>query len=557
MKTHLRHFFSFSAILAGLVFAFHSPAYGNNGQQTSQEGPAQTASERTSSQTYDARTGEKEILTPLPGPAPRINGPKIYGVRPNKKFLYRIPCQGNRPINFEVTGLPAGLTLDKQNGIITGLSPAEKGEHAMRVTATNHSGEVSRDFKLVVGDKIALTPPTGWNSWGGHMLKITDEIMRKVADVFVEEGLADVGFQYISIDDCWMKMSPEAYFNRSPRKIRQHEGFDYEGLVGEVRDEDGAVIPNKHFPDMKALTDYIHSFGLKAGIYSAPGLTCQRFEGSQYNEARDADQYAEWGFDLLKYDLCGGRSRLERFQANGMDQADFWKPMVKNIRIQDRDIFFNLCQYGQEEPWTWGPELGVQSWRIGWDLNHNVEEYFEAALRIAVDLREYSKPGQWNDPDFMYIDKLSDYRKMAAPVKEIPLDTNERYQYVTLWSVIAAPFFFSANIDEIDEFTIRLLSNADVLNINQDALGHVAKVVKNADDQVIMVKDLADGSKAVAVFNRDKADEATIRVDWELAGLCCDQNVYDVWRQKDLGVHKGGIDVQLSPNGVALFKVGF
>ena len=213
---------------------------------------------------YDARIGEKEILTPLPGSAPRINGAKIYGVRPNKIFLYRIPCQGERPISFKVAGLPDSLVLDEKTGIITGVSPSEKGEYLMKVTATNRIGTVSRDFKLVVGDKIALTPPTGWNSWGGHMLLITDEIMRKVADFYVKEGLADVGFQYISLDDCWMKMSPEAYHNRPPAKIAQHEGFDYDGLIGDVRDKNSNIIPNKNFPDMKALTDYIHSFGLKA-----------------------------------------------------------------------------------------------------------------------------------------------------------------------------------------------------------------------------------------------------------------------------------------------------
>ena len=135
---------------------------------------------------------------------PVINGPKIYGARPGKKFVYRIPCQGQRPITFKVEGLCKGLTLDAEKGIITGVVPAEKGEYKMRFIARNTKGQVQRDFALVVGDKLALTPPTGWNSWGGHMVAISDEIMRKTADLFENKGLADVGYQYIGIDDCWM-----------------------------------------------------------------------------------------------------------------------------------------------------------------------------------------------------------------------------------------------------------------------------------------------------------------------------------------------------------------
>ena len=144
--------------------------------------------------TYDARIAAGEILTPKPAPAPRLNGPTIYGARPGKVFLYRIPCQGVRPIRFEVTGLPAGLTVDADTGIITGTVPATKGDYAMTFTARNGHGSATRPFQLVVGDKLALTPPTGWNSWGGYMLFVSDAVMRQAADVLVNRGLADVGF---------------------------------------------------------------------------------------------------------------------------------------------------------------------------------------------------------------------------------------------------------------------------------------------------------------------------------------------------------------------------
>jgi alpha-galactosidase len=380
-------------------------------------------------------------------------------------------------MNFSAVGLPSGLELDRSTGIITGTVPETEGEYETTLKAENDFGKDERSWKLVVGEKIALTPPTGWNSWGGHMLFVSDELMRKAADLFVEKGLADVGFQYVSVDDCWMRINREVYEAQSENRRKNHAGYPYnEGVVGGERDQEGNIVPNDFFPDMKAMTDYIHSFGLKAGLYSTPGLTtCQDFAGSLGHQEQDAEQYARWGFDLLKYDLCSGNATLAERRRTDPDytQAEYWKPMSDFIRSQDRDILFNLCQYGREEPWKWAPGIGIQTWRTGGDLNHHVDTYFEQALRLATELREYSKPGQWNDPDFMYIHKIRDYRAKGEPSYEIPLNTNQRYQYVTLWSIIAAPFFFSCDLHEIDDFTIGLLTNADVLNINQDELGYV------------------------------------------------------------------------------------
>ena len=511
-----------------------------------------------SQKVYDGTIGEKEILTPLPEKPPRINGPKIYGIRPGKKIIYRIPCQGERPLQFSVENLPEGMALDAEVGILSGIVPEEKGKYEMVITAKNDHGSIDREFTIVVGDKMALTPPTGWNHWGGHVITVSDKIVRTAVDVFMEEGLADVGFQYIGIDDCWMKFSKEMYENRPEYVVKKHKGYDFKslGAVGPIRDEEGNIRTNDKFPDMKALTDYIHSKGLKAGIYSSPGpQTCQRMAGSYGHERADADQYARWGFDLLKYDLCSGggpqKELLERVP--DFEIQDFWKPMSDYLLVQDRDILFNLCQYGRKEPWTWAPSIGIQSWRIGGDLNHNVNNYFQQALRISVDLREYSTPGHWNDPDFMYIHRLRDVNRMNDPSEEIPLTTNQRYQYVTLWSIVCAPFFFSCDIEHIDEFTIRMLANADVVNINQDELGHVAEVVRNTDEVTIMVKYLSDGSKVLAVFNRNPEKEQVFKVSWSDIGESGKLSAYDVWRQKDIGKFKDGISVKLSPHGVGLF----
>jgi alpha-galactosidase len=516
-----------------------------------------------SAKVYDARTDDLEILTPLASKAPRINGPRVYGTRPGKKFIYRIPCQGERPMIFEVKGLPEGLVLDSTKGILTGQVPEFVVDYEMTFNASNNHGSDSRRFTLVVGDKLALTPPTGWNHWGGHLSNVSAEIIMDAADLFNEKGLADVGFRYISIDDCWMRMSKEAYEEiMEPEKGQwyrsRHKEMDYEAVVGNTRDPDGNILSNSNFPDMKALADHIHKYGLKAGIYSGPGeLTCQKMEASAGHELQDVEQYARWGYDLLKYDQCSAGAILKERRKDSPDyhQRELWKPMALFASVQDRNILFNLCQYGLQEPWTWAPDLGIQSWRIGGDLNHNVDSYFKQALWIATDLREYSKPGHWNDPDFIYIDQLGNHMDQFAPSKPSVLSSNQRYQYVTLWSIICAPFFFSCDIHKIDEFTLSLLTNADVLNINQDELGHVAEVILDKANETVLVKNMADGSKVLALFNRSDVEELVIRVNWLEIGEEGILEVSDVWRQQAVGNRKEGISVRLSPNGVAMLRV--
>lgn len=321
-------------------------------------------------ETYDARIAEKQILTPVPPAAPRINGPVVCGARPGNPFLYRIPTQGQRPLRFEVKDLPDGLKLDADKGILTGVTPARKGDHLMTFTAKNGHGEISSPFKIVVGDKLALTPPTGWNSWGGQMIHVSDAVMRKAADMMVERGLADVGFQYVGIDDCWMRLNQEMYDRRQTWTVKKHSAYDHISTktIGPIRDESGNILPNGKFPDMKAMTDYIHSHGLKAGIYSSPGVkTCQEWAGSYGHESADADQYAEWGFDLLKYDQCSGGEFLKRLRTNipGFKIKDFWAPMSNYLRSQNRDILFNLCQYGHEARGpghrTWASNPGARA----------------------------------------------------------------------------------------------------------------------------------------------------------------------------------------------------
>ena len=289
---------------------------------------------------HQANGAVNEIYTPRPKPQPCINGPLIYGCRPGHPFLYRIPCQGERPIFFSVKGLPTDLKLDPSTGIISGKVPA-KGQYELTIQAKNPKGKDERKLKIVSGEKLALTPPMGYNHWYAHYDRITDAMMREAADVIISSGMADVGYSYVNIDDCWMN-APK---NNDPKR------------VGQLRDETGNIVPNSYFPDMNGLTDYIHAKGLKAGIYTSPGkLTCGGFAGAFQHEEQDARQFAAWGFDFLKYDWCSFGEIVKK--DNSLDA--FQKPYRKMgtiLKSLDRDIVFNLCQYGMGEVWKWGAEV--------------------------------------------------------------------------------------------------------------------------------------------------------------------------------------------------------
>jgi alpha-galactosidase len=290
-------------------------------------------------------TNSKEILTPRPKPSPRINGPLVYGCRPGNPFLYRIPCQGEKPILFSVQYLPAGLTLDTKTGIISGVI-SKKGEYELVIDATNSKGKDSRKLKIIAGDKLALTPPMGYNHWYAHYDRITDKMMREAADIMISSGMADVGYQYVNIDDCWMNAP------KNKDSLR----------VGPLRDANGNILPNRHFPDMKALTDYIHSKGLKAGIYTSPGpLTCGGFAGAYQHEEQDAMQISKWGFDFLKYDWCsydyiarGGSPNDENIplwdkKTTKLEKFKYpYKMMGDILKKQNRDIVGRCVEMGRQ-----------------------------------------------------------------------------------------------------------------------------------------------------------------------------------------------------------------
>jgi alpha-galactosidase len=491
---------------------------------------------------------DPEIYTPAPKLQPRINGPLVYGCRPGHPFLYRIPCQGERPIQFSVNDLPSSLNLDPSTGIITGTTPS-KGEYNLTINAVNPKGKDQRKLKIVAGDKLALTPPMGWNHWYAHYARITDKMMREAAGFMISSGMADVGYQYVNIDDCWAN-APKA-----TDSLR----------VGPLRDEKGNINTNIYFPDMLDLTSYIHSLGLKVGIYSSPGpYTCTGFTGSFQHEEQDARQFALWGFDFLKYDWCsyghiaGGGKADDKDMSWGdkkptLEQYQYpYRQMGDILKSLDRDIVFNLCQYGMGDVWKWGGEVGGNSWRTGDDLGFELHRVFDVAIK-NTKYRQYSKPSEWNDPDYIQIGWIGNAHGMGSPELTRMLPSMQ-YAYMSLWSLLASPLIYSGDMSKLDAFTINVLCNPEVIEVNQDILGECGLVIQKPDSCFIMVKNLADGSKAVGLFNRGK-NARKVEAGWaelEISGNC---TVRDLWHQKDLGIFKQKFRTLVPAQGVVMVKI--
>ncbi len=484
---------------------------------------------------------EAVLLTPPPPNAPRINGPKVYGARPGRPFLYRIPATGNRPIVFGALGLPEGLQIDPQSGIITGRTPS-KGEYAVRLTAQNASGKAERVFKIVAGDTLALTPPMGWNDWYTHYNRVTDDTMRQAADAMVASGMADHGYQYVNIDDCWMFTEPGA------------KRFS-EKAVGAFRDAQGNILPNRLFPDMKALTDYIHAKGLKAGLYTSPGPhTCAGYCGSYQHEEQDARQFAAWGFDFLKYDWCSyGRvatgEGLERLQKP-------YRLMGDILRKLDRDIVYNLCQYGMGEVWNWGGDVGGHSWRttddLGLERATRLPGFYTIGFRNAK-LHEYAAPGRWNDPDYILIGWYGIAHELGQSQKA-NLTPNEQYSYMSMWCLMAAPLFFSGDMSKLDAFTVNVLCNHEVIEVDQDVLGRQGRIVRQNPRDLVLAKPLEDGSLAVGLFALGPTAQK-MKVTWRELGIEGPRRVRDLWRQKDTGTAVDALEAEVPRHGVAMLKL--
>ncbi len=358
-------------------------------------------------------------------------------------------------------------------------------------------------------DGLAKTPPMGWNSWNKFAGKVDDASVRAAADAIASNGMKEAGYVYVNIDDTWQ---------------------------GD-RDAAGNIRANKKFPDMKALAAYVHGKGLKIGIYSSPGPnTCAGYEGSYGHEEQDARAYAAWGFDYLKYDWCGARTIY-----TDDEMQPVYQKMGDALEASGRAIVYSLCQYGRAEVWKWGPQVSGNLWRTTDDIKDNWASMTEIGFNQS-DLAPYAAPGHWNDPDMLEIGNGG--------------MTNTEYQtHMTLWSMLAAPLLAGNDLQNMSSETRAILINRDVIAVDQDALGKQARRVSKSGDQEIWVKDLSDGAKAVALFNR-AANPAKIAVKWSDIGVAATpHHARDLWLHREVKLEGPEFAAQVPGHGVVLLRI--
>ncbi|MBI5730867.1 MAG: putative Ig domain-containing protein, partial [Ignavibacteriales bacterium] len=466
------------------------------------------------------------ILTPAPSQRPKINGAKVYGQRQNKPFLYTIAATGARPMTFDAKNLPAGLDIDYITGIITGVVK-KRGEYNVILSALNKYGSTKRNLKIIIGDNLALTPPMGWNSWNVWGLTVDQEKVLASAKVYKEKGLMNHGWTFINIDDGW-----EIVGSSSDPK----------------RDTNGNILYNSKFPNMKALGDSIHALGLKFGIYSSPGpLTCGGYTASYQHELKDAQSFASWGIDYLKYDWCSydkiakDTSRVERIKP--------YTVMQDALQKIDRDIVYSLCQYGMSNVWEWGGSVGGNLWRTTGDITDTWQSMSEIGFN-QIENAKYAKPGNWNDPDMLVVGWVG-WGPSLHPTKLTP---DEQYTHISLWSLLSAPLLIGCDLTRLDNFTLNLLTNDEVLALDQDPLGKQAtqKIIK--DNIQVWVKDLEDGNKAIGIFNLGSETEKYSLIFSEI-GIERNVKIRDLWRQQNIGSYKNKFDTAVSSHGVMLIKI--
>jgi alpha-galactosidase len=475
------------------------------------------------------------ILTPQTPPKPRINGARVFGVRPGSPFLFTIAATGDRPMTFAADGLPEGLKLEPQTGHITGRL-REKGTYKMLLRATNARGQAERPFTIVCGPRIGLTPAMGWNSWNCFASAVTAEHVQAAADAMVASGLVNHGWTYINIDDFW----------------QVHRDSKDPTLQGPHRDAQGNILPNPRFPDMKGLADYVHDKGLKIGLYSSPGpWTCGGCVGSWQHEDQDAAQYGKWGFDYLKYDWCSyGNVITGNWNTYSRDTLEKpYRVMRAALDKVPRDILYSLCQYGAGNVWEWGAAVGGNSWRTTGDI----VDTWSSMSRIGFNQNgheKYAGPGHFNDPDMLVVGKVG-WGPRLHPTRLTP---NEQYTHISLWCLLSAPLLIGCDMTQLDDFTLSLLTNDEVLDVDQDPLGRQAARVARDGQLEVWAKDMEDGSKAVGLFNRGEAS-AAVTARWSDLGLSGKQIVRDLWRQTDLGSFTGEFTDSVPRHGVVLVKV--
>jgi hypothetical protein len=461
------------------------------------------------------------VLTPPDPPAPALHGASVLGARPGTPLHHRVPATGSGPLRFTAQGLPPGLELDGNSGVISGTVPAA-GRYTVRLTAHNELGSAWRDWTLVAGEQLALTPPMAWNSWHAHGANSSAALVREAAQALIDQGLAAKGWSGVHVDDGW----------QAARRLA-----------------DGSLPGNERFPDMPGLGRYLHERGLQFGLYSSPGATtCARYPGSLGFEARDAATWAGWGVDHLRYDLCSYADQMPA-RATLEDQQKPYRRMGLLLRQQPRGMVYNLVQYGEQKVWTWGTRVGGHSWRMTGDIQDSWADLLATGFAMAP-YASFVGPGRFNDPDMLMLGVIG-----AGERRNTRLTPDEQYTQVSLWSLLAAPLVLGNHLGALDEFTRGLLTNSEVIAINQDARATSAVRVLERGGWQVWVKELEGGGRAVGVFNMGPRF-SRLEVDPALFGRSGQRyQPRDAWRQRDLPARSGNLAVAVPSHGVALFTI--
>jgi len=356
--------------------------------------------------------------------------------------------------------------------------------------------------------QLAATPPMGWNSWNHFACKVSDAVVRAAADAIASNGMKQAGYIYVNIDDCWQGK----------------------------RNEKGIIQPNERFPDMKALADYVHSKGLKLGIYSSPGpLTCAKYEGSYGHEEQDAQTYAGWGMDYLKYDWC---SAAKVYKPSEMPAV--YKKMYDALKRAGHPIVYSLCQYGMEQVWEWGASVGGNLWRTTDDISDN----YESMCFIGFGqngLQKFAGPGHWNDPDMLEVGN----GKMTK---------DEYLTHMSLWCILAAPLLAGNDLSKMTQATLGILTNPEVVAVDQDPKGVEGHRISQVGPLEVWAKPLADGSQVVGLFNRGESMNP-VSLDFRDIGVSGSATIRDLWGRKDLGSFQNHFTASVPKHGVVMIKV--
>src|SRR3954470_21465841 len=453
------------------------------------------------------------------------DGQKITGTIRVTQFFYRISESTGGPEGFTLTGSMMdgkserkvqyeGKLAGDELHISTRRRPTDPPTQMVAVRAPAGEGAMPARNPLpalhkVADNGLARTPPMGWNSWNKFAGRVDDATVRTIADSMVSSGMKDAGYIYINIDDTW-----EA-----------------------GRDAQGNIQTNKKFPDMKALADYVHGKGLKLGIYSSPGPnTCAGYEGSYGHEEQDAKAYAAWGIDYLKYDWCGARNIY-----TDQEMQAVYQKMGDALQASGRPIVYSLCQYGRQEVWKRGPDVGGNLWRTTGDIG----DRWSSRSKIGFnqdELAPYAAPGHWNDPDMLEIGN--------GGMTDIEYRT-----HMSLWSMLAAPLIAGNDLRDMTPAIHDILTNKEVIAIDQDADGKQAKRIWQSGDQEIWTRPLSGGAQAVALFNRAK-DDAKMTIKWSDMGINkTPKKVRDLWAHSDLKVNGADYSATVPGHGVLLLRV--